>query len=283
MLPICEEFKGKVVIVTGGNKGIGGGCAEAFCRAGAAVVAGARDRKSGVALAESLTAAGPGSCKFYYCDVSDHLQVKKMVEYAVETYGRLDCIVNNAGYLPKRAPLDEISTDDFEMLLKTNMIGVFSGCKYALPHLRKTGGSIINIGSVLGTTGQDGSSLYCASKGAIAAFTKSVAMDEARNGVRVNVILPGNITSDLGKENRDPKFNDQGEAKVRSSLIQWIRRAGTPLEIGWAALYLASSMASFVTGAEFLISGGFELGNGFHLYRDETAGLHLKDLEIPIL
>lgn len=282
MLPICDEFTGKVVIVTGGNKGIGAGCVEAFCRAGATVIAGARDRESGENLVATLNANGPGTCEFRSCDVSDHNQIREMVEQVVARHGRLDCMINNAGYLPRRRSLDEISVEDFERLLRTNLVGVFSGCKYALPHLRKTGGSIINIGSVLGITGQDGSSLYTASKGAIAAFSKSVALDEARNGVRVNVILPGNITSDLGKENHDLDSDDEEEAKTRSSLVQWIRRAGTPLEIGWAALYLASSMASFVTGAEFLVSGGFELGNGLHVYRDELKDRRVKDLGIPI-
>ncbi len=278
MIPLCTEFKDKVVIITGGNKGIGGGCSEAFTRAGAVVVAAARDQKSGKALAEKLTAAGPGTCEFFPCDVSDHQQIHDMISSTVEKWGRIDCLINNAGYLPKRTRLDEISMEDFRRIMETNFLAMFAGCKYALPHLRKTQGSIINMGSVLGTTGQDGSSMYTATKGAIAAFSKSLAMDEAPNGVRVNIILPGNITSDLGKENKSPLYTDSEDNAARSSMMQWIRRPGTPLEIGWLALFLASSMASYITGAEMLASGGFELGNGVRLDRDTLPSFRPSDM-----
>lgn len=271
MIPMADELKGKVVIVTGGNKGIGGGCSEAFVRCGAEVMAAGRDRGAGEALAERLTREGPGNCKFFYCDVSDHNQVADLVGTTVEKQGKLDCMVNNAGYLPNRKPLEEIPIEDFEAVLRTNLLGVFSGCKYALPHLRKTRGTIINIGSILGVTGQEESTLYTATKGAIAAFTKSLAMDESKKGVRVNVILPGNIRSDLGKGNENPYDTGPEDAETRSKMMQWIRRAGEPIEIGWVAAFLATSMASYITGAEIPVTGGFELGNGLRLHREETA------------
>jgi NAD(P)-dependent dehydrogenase (short-subunit alcohol dehydrogenase family) len=269
MIPIEEEFKGKVVIVTGGNKGIGRGCSEAFCLSGATVVAGARDKQSGEKIAEQLSREGPGQCSFYSCDVSDHLQVQGLVEHTVTQHGRLDCIINNAGYLPQRNPLEDISITDFQNVLQTNVLGVFSGCKYALPYVRKTKGSIINMSSILGVTGQEGSSIYSATKGAITSFTKALAIDESKHGVRVNALLPGNISSNLGKENYDPYFTSREDATARSNLVQWIRRAGDPLEVGWTAVFLASSMASYITGAEIPVTGGFELGNGLRLHRSE--------------
>ena len=281
MIPIADELQGKIVIVTGGNKGIGGGCSEAFVRCGAKVMAAGRDMKAGETLAKKLTHKGPGSCDFISCDVSDHEQVSDLVSSTVKKHGRLDCIVNNAGYLPNRKPLEEIPIEAFEAVLRTNLLGVFSGCKYALPHLRKTRGTIINIGSILGVTGQEESTLYTATKGAIAAFTKSLAMDESKNGVRVNVILPGNIRSDLGKGNDNPYATGPEDAETRSRMMQWLRRAGEPIEIGWVAAFLATSMASYITGAEIPVTGGFELGNGIRLHREETAKITAELFDTP--
>ena len=264
MMSLQEEMRDKVVVITGGNKGIGSGCARAFCQYGATVMIAARDSDQGKKLASELTEETLGTCSFFQCDVSDPDQVEKLVEYSVKENGRLDCMINNAGYLPKRRSIDEILIGDFEDVLKTNLLGVFSGCKYSLPHLRRTRGSIINMSSILAVAGQEGSSIYCATKGAIIALTKSLAIEEARNGVRINAILPGNIRSDLGKEHREESSDSEQAAEI-SKRIQWIRRQGEPLDIGWACMFLASDMAGYITGAEINITGGFELGNGLKL------------------
>lgn len=271
MMSLQEEMRDKVVVITGGNRGIGSGCARAFCEYGARVVIAARDSAQGREMASGLTKETPGSCVFFKCDVSNPDQVEKLVEYSVKEYGRLDCMINNAGYLPRRRYIDDISIADFEDVIATNLMGVFSGCKYSLPHLRRTKGNIINMSSVLGVAGQEGSSIYCATKGAIISLTKSLAIDEAQNGVRVNAVLPGNIRSDLGKEHRDPKSDPQQAVEI-SKRIQWIRRQGEPLDIGWACVFLASDMAGYITGAEFNVSGGFELGNGLRLTMEELKG-----------
>lgn len=264
MRSLHDEMREKVVVITGGNRGIGSGCAEAFCRYGATVVIAARDGARGEELASELTGQTPGRCSFFRCDVSDPTQVEKLVEHTVSGQGRIDCMINNAGYLPRRRRIDDIPIEEFQDVLRTNLIGVFAGCKYALPHLRRTRGSIINMSSILGTAGQEGSSVYCATKGAIIAMTKSLAIDEALNGVRVNTILPGNIRSDLGKEHRDPKA-DAVQAGDISKRVQWIRRQGEPLDIGLTCVFLASDMAGYITGAEINVTGGFELGNGLRL------------------
>ena len=270
MIPVLDELKGKVVIVTGGNRGIGGGCAEAFCQCGSRVVTAARDRQRGGKFADELTKAGPGTCDFFPCDVSDTDQVSELVAYAIRRYGQLDCMINNAGYLPKRRRIDEITIRDFEDILKTNLLGVFSGCKYSLPHLRETKGCIINMSSILGIVGQEGSSIYAATKGAIISLTKSLALDEAGSGVRVNAVLPGNIGSELGRENLDITISRE-QAEDLSNKAQWIRRQGTAIEIGWTCVFLASGMAGYITGAEIYATGGFELGNGLRLTREELA------------
>jgi NAD(P)-dependent dehydrogenase (short-subunit alcohol dehydrogenase family) len=271
MATILDELAGKVIIVTGGTRGIGRGCAEAFCRCGSSVVIAGRDAVQGELVAAAMGRQGPGSCVFLPCDVSDDAQVKELVERTCHAHGRLDCMINNAGYLPQRRRIDEISVVDFEHVLRTNLLGVFSGCRYSLPHLRETGGSIINMSSILGIVGQEGSSIYAATKAAIIALTTSLAIDEAAAGVRVNAVLPGNIESELGRGNTGPSMSPELSREL-SNTAQWIRRQGTALEVGWTCVYLASSMSSYVTGAEIRVTGGFEMGNGIRLTQNEVAG-----------
>lgn len=270
MITAIEELKGKVVIVTGGNRGIGAACATAFCSCGCQVVIAGRDKQLGDSFAAGLSDSEPGTCTFFQCDVSEAEDVQELVSYTVHTFGRLNCCVNNAGYFPKRCRIDEISTKDFEEVLRTNLIGVFSGCKYSLPHLRKTKGSIINMSSILGVIGQEGSSIYAATKGAIISLTKSLAIDEAKNDVRVNAVLPGNIRTEIGKHNRSSSLSSEQRTKI-SNMTQWMGRKGIPIEVGWTCVYLASAMASYVTGAEILVTGGFELGSGLRLTKQERV------------
>jgi NAD(P)-dependent dehydrogenase (short-subunit alcohol dehydrogenase family) len=266
MQKLEDEMRGKVVIITGGNNGIGSGCARAFCFYGSNVVIAARNEKKGTALAAELTEAGPGNCVFYKCDVSNADEVEALVEFTVQEFGQLDCIINNAGYLPKHSPIDGITEEDFEKVLRTNLIGVFSGCKYSLPYLRKSGGSIINMSSILGSVGQEGSSIYSATKGGIISLTKSLAIDEAKNGVRVNVVLPGDIGTDLGREHMK-ELIDKKKSEENPAYVQWISRQGNVMDTGWTCLFLASSMAAYMTGAEINVTGGFELGNGIKVSR----------------
>ena len=272
MIEPIKDLEGKVVIVTGGNRGIGEGCATAFCRCGCQVVIAGRDKPLGDNLAARLTESEPGTCVFFRCDVTKAEEVRDLVSHAVQTFGRLDCCVNNAGYFPKRRPIDEVSIEDFEEVLRTNLIGVFSGCKYSLPHLRRTKGCIINMSSILGAVGQEGSCIYAATKGAIISLTKSLAMDEARNEVRVNVVVPGNIHTEIGKRNRDDSLSSEQRTRL-SNMVQWMGRKGTPIEVGWTCVYLASSMASFVTGTEVFVTGGYELGGGLRLTQKERVEL----------
>ena len=172
-----------------------------------------------------------------------------------------DCLINNAGQHPPHQPIDSFSIEQFSDLLQLNLVSVFAACKYALPHLRKTRGSIINLGSIVGAMGQWHASTYCASKGGVHALTKALAIDEAGYGVRVNAILPGNILTqsridfEAGME-YGQAFHDFVET------WQWTGRSGTIEEAGNLCLFLASDAASFVTGAELPLTGGIELGQG---------------------
>ena len=187
------RYQGKVVIVTGGTKGIGEGCVRVFVEAGAKVVFCARDETAGLVLARQITAGGPGEAVFIRCDVSRAEQIERLVDAAVERYGRLDCLVNNAGWHPPHRPIDEFTPAEFRDLFELNVMSVFVACRRALPHLRRTRGSIINISSLVAVIGQLHATTYVATKGAITAFTKALAVDEAAHGVRVNSVSPGNI------------------------------------------------------------------------------------------
>ncbi len=258
--PFASGFD-KAALITGGSKGIGSGCARVFVRAGANVVICDIDEEAGCTLAAELAAAGPGTCHFEPCDVRRPEQIERVIERAVTHLGRLDCLINNAGQHPPHQPIDGFSVEAFREMLEMNLVSVFAACKYALPHLRKTRGSIINLGSIVGAVGQWQATTYCASKGGVHGLTKALAIDEAEHGVRVNAILPGNILTqsrldfEAGMENGQA-FHDFVET------WQWTGRSGTIEEAGNLCLFLASDAASFITGAELPLTGGIELGQG---------------------
>jgi len=251
----------KVGIVTGGSKGIGEGCARALSAAGWKVVICDCDTEMGERLAAKLTAEGPGDCDFEPCDVREPKQIERVIFTTIERHGRLDCLVNNAGWHPPSLPIDDFSIEDLKYLLQLNIVSYFAGCKFALPHLRKTRGNIINMGSLVAIMGQEYATTYCATKGAISAFTKALAIEEARHGVRVNAILPGCIATPLARSILAQAKDPQAAEKYLQT-IQWLGRTGTIEEVGQACLFLASDTASFITGVELILSGGAELGYG---------------------
>src|SRR6266436_59942 len=136
-------YRDKVVIITGASKGIGEGCVRAFVAAGAKVVFCARNDQAAERLAVEVNASGPGEAQFIRCDVSKVKEIQHLIDEAVARHGRLDCLINNAGWHPPRRPIDEFSIGDFRDLLDLNLVSTFAACKFALPHLRRTQGSII--------------------------------------------------------------------------------------------------------------------------------------------
>ncbi|MBI2842833.1 MAG: SDR family oxidoreductase [Armatimonadetes bacterium] len=256
-------YPDKVTIITGGSKGIGEGCARVFVDAGAKVVICARGVETGEVLAKELNQSGPGTCEFLPCDVSKKEDIKRLIETTVDHYGRIDCLINNAGYHPSFNFIDDFDEEQFLDVLKSNLVSYFNASKYALPHLRKTRGSIINMGSLVAQIGEFRSTLYTSTKGGISSLTKALAIEEARNGVRVNVVLPGNILSDsrrrgiaaLPEEIREEIDQIVDRAQVTG-------RSGTNEEVGQLCLFLATDAASYITGTEIIISGGSEIGYG---------------------
>jgi NAD(P)-dependent dehydrogenase (short-subunit alcohol dehydrogenase family) len=257
---VSVRYEGKVVIVTGGTKGIGEGCVRAFVGAGSRVVFCARDEAAGQRLAREVTAAGPGEAVFIRCDVSRMDEVERLVDATVERFGRLDCLVNNAGWHPPHKPIDAFTPGEFRDLFELNVMSLFVACRRALPHLRKTRGNIINMSSLVGVMGQLHATTYVATKGAVTAFTKALAVDEAAYGVRVNAISPGNIYTPLWQEAIDAA-PDPAQCRADGEAAQLLGRMGTIEETGRLCLFLAAE-ATFTTGVDHIQSGGAELAYG---------------------
>jgi NAD(P)-dependent dehydrogenase (short-subunit alcohol dehydrogenase family) len=258
----CLRYADKVVIVTGGSSGIGKGCAQEFVKAGSKVVVCCNDQDEGAAVATSLRtiAQGPGDATFIYCDVRKNDDIQNLIETTISAYGRIDCLINNAGWHPPHKPIDDFSVEEFRDLIDLNLVSVFAACKLALPFLRKTKGNIINMASLVATIGQRHAPTYVATKGAITALTKALAIDEAPHGVRVNSISPGNIYTPLWQEAIDAA-TDPEQYRTDGEAAQLMGRMGTAEEVGRLCLFIAAE-ASFSTGVDHIVSGGAELGYG---------------------
>nr|XP_044990262.1 17-beta-hydroxysteroid dehydrogenase 14 isoform X1 [Jaculus jaculus]XP_044990263.1 17-beta-hydroxysteroid dehydrogenase 14 isoform X1 [Jaculus jaculus] len=249
------RYAGKVVVVTGGARGIGAGIVKAFVDSGAQVVFCDKDELGGRALEKDI----PGSV-FIPCDVTQEGDLQTLVSETIFRFGHLDCVVNNAGSHPPAQWPEETSIHGFRQLLELNLLAIYTLTKLTLPHLRKSRGNIINISSLVGTIGQSQAVSYVATKGAVTAMTKAFALDESQYGVRINCISPGNIWTPLWEElaasTPDPSATIQ-----EGTLAQPLGRMGQPDEVGAAAVFLASE-ATFCTGLELLVTGGAELGYG---------------------
>jgi len=254
------KYEDKVVIITGGTKGIGEGCVRVFAEAGARVVFCARNQEEGDALSSELNALGNGETYFIRCDVSKTDDIQNLIDRAVEKYGRIDCLINNAGWHPPHKPIDDFSVEEFRDLLNLNLVSIFTACKLALPHLRRVNGNIINMSSLVGAIGQLHATTYVATKGGITAFTKALAIDEAKNGVRVNSVSAGNVYTPLWQQAIDASPNPE-KTRTDGEDAQLLGRMGTIEEAGKLCLFIAAE-ATFTTGVDHILSGGAELGYG---------------------
>ena len=275
------RYADKVVIVTGGSSGIGKGCAYEFVRAGAKVVICCNNEEEGSAAARDLQnlarEQGAGEASFVYCDVREAEDLRRLIETTVSRYGRLDCLVNNAGWHPPHRPIDDFSVEDFRALLELNLVSVFTACKLALPHLRRTRGNIINMSSLVAQIGQYRATTYVATKGALTAFTKALAIDEAAGGVRVNSISPGNVFTPLWQQAVEDAA-DPVSRLAEGEAAQALGRMGTAEEVGRLCLFIAAE-ATFTTGVDHIISGGAELGYGNKNGREEGEASFVRGSE----
>jgi NAD(P)-dependent dehydrogenase (short-subunit alcohol dehydrogenase family) len=252
------RFQGKAVVVTGGSKGIGEGCARVFCREGGLVAILARGKPAGEALEAELSRTGPGRAIFISCDVADCQHLQAAIERAAAEFGRIDCMINNAGWHPPATTIDDTRLEDLDSLIRMNFISTFAGCKFALPWLRKSKGTIINMSSMVAILGQEHSTAYCSTKGAQLSLTKALAVELGREGIRVNAILPGNVDTPLMRD-WAATLPDPKSALERVASLQVFGRMATSEEIGKIALFLATDDSSFLTGQAIEAEGGASL------------------------
>jgi NAD(P)-dependent dehydrogenase (short-subunit alcohol dehydrogenase family) len=248
-------LNGKIAIVTGGTSGIGETIVEAFVAEGAKVVMAARREDEGRALEKRL------GVRFVRADVALEADVKAMVDRTVEWFGRVDCLVNNAGIPSPMISIAEIDVATIDQVLAVNVRGVLLGIKHAAPiMLGQRSGSIVNVGSVAGLRGGLSAHIYSASKGAVQALTRSVAAELGEQGIRVNCISPGAIVTGIFAKNAGVEGAKAdrlaGMVKGRFATVQPIPRAGLPEDVAQAAVFLASDASGFVNGQDIVIDGG---------------------------
>lgn len=241
------ELKDKAAIVTGAASGIGRATATAFAQKGAKVVIADYNEEGGKAAAEELKAKG-ADVLFIKVDVSKEESVKNLVEETVKHFGKLDIMYNNAG-VGTQGFTHELTYEEYRKVISVNQDGVFFGSKYAIREMLKTGGVIVNTASILGSVGEPTAFAYNASKGAVNMMTKSLALQYAKDGIRVNAVAPGYVeTGMVNKENLGAFY--EGLVKLHP-----IGRLGKPEEIAHAVVFLVEN--DFVTGTTILVDGGY--------------------------
>ncbi|MDN7139866.1 3-oxoacyl-ACP reductase FabG [Pseudomonas sp. JQ170] len=248
----AHGLQGKVVIVTGGGRGLGRAISAGFAQAGARVALVGRDAETLEQARREIIEAG-GEAQAFAADVSSEAAIQSMCEAVVATWGRIDVLVNNAGINPWYKAAEDTPLAQWQAIIDVNLTGVFLACKHAGKHMLAAGeGAIINITSVAGRLGLSRTTAYCAAKGGVELMTRQLAMDWATRGVRVNAVAPGYFSTDLTEGMRKNEGLSQ-RVTERTPL----RRFGDPEEIVGACLFLASPAASYVTGQSLGVDGGW--------------------------
>ena len=274
------RLENRVAIITGGTSGIGRRTVEVFAEEGAFVLIAARREDYGRKLADELG----DKVDFLKTDVSLETDVKRMIDYAVDRFGKLDCLFNNAGVPATRGSIATIPLEDYEYALSVLLGGVFLGMKHAAPVMcAQSSGSIINTGSVAGILAGYSSIVYSAAKAAVIHLTKVVAMELGESNVRVNSISPGGIATGIfGKAVGLPMDQAEKTAEVMKQALvdfQPIRRAGIVDDIAQAAVFLASDESTFINGHDLVVDGGLTCGRlwsvqqeGFNTLQQALSG-----------
>jgi len=245
------RLKDKIALITGGSRGIGAACAILFATQGAKVVICDVLEKEAEKVISKIEQLG-GDAFYVELDVSNENQWESAIDTIIKRYGTINVLVNNAG-IAALGNVENTTTDSWDTIMRVNATGVFLGTRYVLPIMRDSGkGSIINMSSTAGIVGSTLYTAYHASKGAVRLLTKATAVQYAKENIRVNSVHPGPITSEMSNQLLGEKDN---RAKRLSQVP--LGRFGNPEEVAYGVLYLASDEASFVTGSELVIDGGF--------------------------
>lgn len=253
------RLAGKAALVTGGTAGIGLGIARTFLAEGASVVISGRDTQRAERALARLRGEGDPPVRFVQGDVTVARDAEAMVREAVATFGRLEVLVNNAGLTEPRGTVVELAEADWEAIVDCSIKGAFLCSKFAIPEMvRGGGGVVIHISSGAGLVGRPQGAAYCTAKGGLVLLTKNMALDFAAQGVRVNCICPGGVETERMAARfaaqPDPDQARRGYASIHPLGL------GRPEDIGWAAVYLASDEARWVTGAVLAVDGGATAG-----------------------
>ena len=252
------RLKDKVAIITGAGTGIGEAIAHKFAREGASLVLNGLPTDPVREVAEAI-AAGGGQAVVYLGDVAEETAARACVALAIQRFGRLDVLVNNAGIFIANAETDDYRIEDFDRTVRNNLRTAFLMTKFALPYLQKSRGNIICAGSEAGFNGSPGFTPYGGSKGFLHAFAKGVALEQAKYGVRANCVCPGPIDTAWTRPDTGPL--DAAQAESIDAVVPLGRR-GTPEEMANIYAFLASDEASYVTGALWLADGGVTPAKG---------------------
>lgn len=249
------KLKEKVALITGGNSGIGKATAILFAKEGARVCITGRNEKRCEEVVKEITDSG-GQAIYIIADVRFSDECRRTVESTMNAFGRLDILFNNAGVWFPNTALD-CSEEEWDLTIDVNLKGTYLMSKFALPHMiAQKSGVIINNGSGWGIVGGNEAVSYCASKGGVVVMTKAMAIDHARQGIRVNCLCPGDVETPMLSEDASKRGMSWEEYHAQAIAERPMGRMGLPDEIAKAALFLASDDSTFMTGATFVVDGG---------------------------
>ena len=250
------DLKDKVVIITGGGRGIGAATAELCAQNGAKVVICDINDEWGHKVESKICGQG-FEASYMHVDVSNETEVEGLVKFAVERYGKLDGIVNNAATIVVK-PIADLTAEEWNKVISVNLTGVFHGCKHAIRQFlaQETGGSIVNIGSISAVVGLYEQPAYCASKGGVYQLSRQIAVEYAKKNIRCNIIGPGSVDGEFVQIYLDGQVDPKAAAE-RQMASHPMGRFATPREVAETIMFMLSDRSTFVTGANLMVDGGY--------------------------